>query len=113
MPFMDQLRLDDKLRGLRNIVGLPTGIGRGHLAERIVLAKSFDLQGGPSEDWWFLVIEDGGEMRIEYKRVRHNPFKRLRKEVKTRSYSVKEFLATTRHEPRGSLRVVLKQRGIQ
>jgi hypothetical protein len=82
------------------------------MAERIVLAKSFDPEGH-SEDWWFLVIEDGGEMHVEHKRVRHNPFKRIRKEIRTRSYSVKELLATTRHEPRGSLRLVLKQRGIQ
>jgi hypothetical protein len=82
------------------------------MAERIVLAKSFDPEGH-SEDWWFLVIEDDGEMHVEHKRVRHNPFKRIRKEIRTRSYSVKELLATTRHEPRGSLRLVLKQRGIQ
>jgi len=82
------------------------------MAERIVLAKSFDPQG-PSEDWWFLLIEDSGEMHVEHKQVRHNPFKRTRRDIRTRSYSVKEFLATTRHEPRGSLRMVLKQRGIQ
>src|SRR5262249_5566433 len=54
------------------------------MAERIVLAKSFDPQGY-SEDWWFLVIEDGGEMHVEHKWVRHNPFKRSRKDLKTRS----------------------------
>jgi hypothetical protein len=80
------------------------------MAERIVLAKSFDPQGSISDDWWFLVIEDGGEMHVEHKRVRHNPLKRLRKEIRTRNYSVKELLATTRHEPRVSLRVALKQR---
>jgi hypothetical protein len=80
------------------------------MAERIVLVKSFDPQGY-SEDWWLLVIGDGGEMHVEHKRVRHNPFKRIGKEIKTRSYSVKELLATTRHEPRGSLRLALKQRG--
>jgi hypothetical protein len=36
------------------------------MAERIV-AKSFDRQGYP-EDWWSLVIEDGGEMHVEHKK---------------------------------------------
>ncbi len=82
------------------------------MAERIVLAKSFDPQGY-SEDWWFLVIDDGGEMHVEHKWVRHNPFKRSGKDLKTRNYSIKELMATTKHEPRGSLRLVLKQRDIQ
>ena len=82
------------------------------MAERIVLAKSFDPQGY-SEDWWFLVIDDGGEMHVEHKWVRHNPFKRSGKDLKTRSYSINELMATTKHEPRGPLRHVLKQRGIQ
>src|SRR5262245_46777929 len=60
-------------------------------------------------DWWFLVIEDGGEMHVEHKQVRHNPFKRIRREVRTRSYSIKELFATTRHEPRASLRAALRQ----
>jgi hypothetical protein len=85
---------------------------RASMAGRIVLAKSFDPTG-PSEDWWFLVIEDGDEMHVEHKRVRHNPLKRIRKDIRTRSYSIQELLATTRHEPRGSLRHALKQRGIQ
>ena len=64
------------------------------MGERIVLVKSFDPQGY-AEDWWFLVIEDGGEMHVEHKWVRHNPFKRTRKDIRTRSYSIKELLATT------------------
>ena len=52
-------------------------------------------------------------MHVEHKLVRHNPFRRLGKNIRTRRYSIKELLATTRHEPRGSLRVALKQRGIQ
>jgi hypothetical protein len=82
------------------------------MGERIVLAKSFDPQGY-SEDWWFLVIGDGGDMHVEHKWVRHNPFKRSGKDLKARNYSIKELMATTKHEPRGSLRLVLKQRGIQ
>jgi hypothetical protein len=82
------------------------------MAERIVLAKSFDPQGY-SKDWWFLVIEDGGEMHVEHKWVRHNPFKRSRKDLKTRSYSIEELMATSKQEPRGSLRHVLKQGGIR
>ena len=58
------------------------------------------------------MIEDGGEMRVEHKWVRYNPFKRIRRDIRTRSYSVKELLATTGLEPRRSLRTVLKQRGI-
>ena len=46
---------------------------------------------GQAEDWWILVIEESGEMPVEHKRVRHNPFKRLRRDLRTRSYSVKEF----------------------
>ena len=46
---------------------------------------------GQAEDWWILVIEESGEMPVEHKRVRHNPFTRLRRDLRTRSYSVKEF----------------------
>ncbi|HLB90126.1 MAG TPA: hypothetical protein VJK29_20880 [Terriglobales bacterium] len=56
-------------------------IAGASMAERIVLSKSFAPQRH-SEDWWFLVIEDGGEMHVEHKRVRHNPFKHLRKDIR-------------------------------
>jgi hypothetical protein len=81
---------------------------------RIILAKSFGGPPAQAEDWWFLVIEDsGGGMHVEHKQVRHNPFKRLRREIRTRSYPVKDSLATTGQEPRASLRVVLKNRAVE
>jgi hypothetical protein len=83
------------------------------MAERIVLSKGFEPDGGPAEDWWFLVIEDCGDMHVDHKWIRRNPFRRSGRQLRMRTYSINEILATSRHEPRGSLRLVLKQRGLR